>query len=61
MKAAKKELVSSMEAAIRGLPAFMALAADATVTGLMEQSTTHLGNFTTELEAVNRCAPFCRP
>jgi hypothetical protein len=51
-------LVSSIEAAIRGLPA---LDADATVTGLREQSTDHLGNLTTELETVNKCAPFCHP
>ena len=61
MQTAKSELISSMEAVIRALLAFMALEADATVTDLMNQSATHLENFTTELEAVNKCAPLCIP
>jgi hypothetical protein len=56
----KNELINSMEAAIRALLAFMSLEAEATVTGLIEESTTNLGNFTTELEAVNKCAHFCQ-
>lgn len=61
MQKAKIALVTSMEAAIRGFLAFMAQEADVTVHSLMDQSLTHLGVFTTELETVNKCAPFCSP
>ena len=54
LQVAKIELINSMEQAIRALLAFMAQETDATVTGLLEQSTAHLDNFTTELEAVNK-------
>lgn len=60
MQTARNELSASMEAAIRALLAIMESSPEATVTGLMDESSARLQNFVTELEAVNKCAPLCR-
>ena len=60
LQTARNELLSSMESAIRAMLAIMESKPDATVTGLMDDSTTSLDNFMTEIEAVDRCAPLCR-
>ena len=61
MQTAKNELTNYMDAVNRAFRAFEAQEADATIQGLINQSETHYGNFTTELAAVNKCAPFCMP
>jgi hypothetical protein len=61
MQTAKNELINYMGAVIRAFQAFGAQEADATIRDLVNQSDTHYENFTTELEAVNKCAPFCAP
>jgi len=48
-----------MDTVIRAFQAFGELEAETTIRGLKNQSETHYDNFTTELEAVNKCAPFC--
>lgn len=60
LQPAKLELLTAMEDTIRAFLAFMAQEPEATVTDLVEQSTTHLDNFSVELDAVNQCAPLCR-
>lgn len=60
LQTAKTELVTSMEDGIRAFLAFMEQEPEVEVQRLIEKSSTHLDNFTTELEAVNRCAPLCR-
>ena len=59
MQTAKNELINFMGAVHQAFLAFGAEQADATIRGLINQSETHYDNFTTELEAVNKCAPFC--
>jgi hypothetical protein len=59
LQIAKNELASSIESEIRAYLAIMSQKPDKTVKKLKEDAKTHLENFATELEAVNRCAPFC--
>lgn len=59
MQEARLELVTSMESAIRAFLAVMTGESGETVEGLLQDSQTHLDNFTTELESVHTCAPFC--
>lgn len=59
LQVARNELISAMETVIRALLAVMASESETTITGLLENSTTHLDNFTAELELINKCAPFC--
>jgi hypothetical protein len=59
MQAAKNELATSIESEIRAYLAIMSQKPDKTIKKLKEDAKTHLENFADELEAVNRCAPFC--
>ena len=59
MQVAKNELVTSIESEIRAYLAIMSQKPDKTVQKLKKDAKTHLENFATELESVNRCAPFC--
>ena len=59
MQAARNELITSMESAIRAFLAVMNGEKDETVQDLLQESKVHLENFATELEFVNHCAPFC--
>ena len=59
MQVAKNELVTSIESEIRAYLAIMSQKPDKTVQKLKADAKTHLEKFGTELEAVNRCAPFC--
>ena len=59
LQLARNELITAMETLIRAHLAVMASEPEATVTRLLEKSTTHLDNFTAELELINKCAPFC--
>ena len=59
LQAAKNELVTSIESEIRAYLAIMSQKPDKTVKKLKEDAKNHLENFATELEAVQRCAPFC--
>ena len=59
MQVARLELVTSMESAIRAFLAVMTGESKETVEGLLQDSQTHLDNFTIELESVHKCAPFC--
>jgi hypothetical protein len=61
MQTAKTELISYMYAVIRAFQAFGALEPDETIRGPKDQSETHYDNFSAELGAVNKCAPFCLP
>ncbi len=61
MQTAKKELLGYMETLIGAFQAFRAEETETKIRGLLSQSDTHYDNFTTELEAVRECAPFCAP
>lgn len=59
MQTAKGELLHYMETVIYAFRAFAAGEADEAVRDLVQQSNGHYQNFTTEMEAVQECAPFC--
>ena len=59
MQFARNELIISMESAIRAFLAVMNGESRETVEGLLQDSQAHLDIFATELETVNKCAPFC--
>lgn len=59
MQSAKGELLHYMETVIYAFRAFAAGEADEAVRDLVQQSNGHYQNFTTEMEAVKACAPFC--
>lgn len=61
MQGAKHELLNYMRTVIRAFQAFAAGEADTTIRDLVDQSNTYYDNFKSELEAVNKCAPFCMP
>lgn len=61
LRTAKDELLNYMGTVIRAFQAYGAGETDASVRGLIDESETHRDNFTTELEAVKECAPFCIP
>lgn len=61
MQTAKDELIEYMGVVIRAFVAYGAQEADAAVRELIEQSEAHYDNFAVELDAVNKCAPFCLP
>jgi hypothetical protein len=61
MQTAKEELINYMGTVIRAFRDWEAGEADATIRGLIRQSDTYYDNFHKELEAVNKCAPFCIP
>ena len=61
MQTAKAELINYMGSVIRAFIAFGAQDADVVIRELINQSEEHYRNFTFELEAVNKCAPFCLP
>ena len=61
MQTAKSELVNYMGTVIRAFLAYGAGETNATVRDLIDQSNVYYGNFNTELDAVNECAPFCFP
>ena len=61
MQTAKDELINYMGTVIRAFVAYGAHETDAAVRALLAQSEVHYGNFTSELEAVNACAPVCMP
>jgi hypothetical protein len=61
METAKNELLNYMRTVIRAFRAFEAGEEDITVRNLVDQSNTYYDNFNSELEAVNKCAPFCIP
>ena len=61
MNTAKNELVTYMGAVVRAFQAYMRAESNATVRGLLDESTIHFYNFTMELEAVKECAPYCAP
>jgi len=59
MQAAKNELTTSMDSALRAFLAIMNLEPEKRIKNLLQDSKTHLENFTNELESVNKCTPFC--
>lgn len=59
MQVAKNELATSMESEIRAFLAIMNQEPEKHVKDLMQDSRTHIENFANEIEAVNKCAPFC--
>ena len=59
MQTAKGELLHYMETVIYAFRAFAAGEGDEAVRDLVRQSNGHYHNFTTEMEAVQECAPFC--
>ena len=61
MQRAKNELINYMGAVISAFDAYRAGEADAAVRDLINQSNRHYDNFNTELDAVNKCAPYCIP
>lgn len=61
MQTAKNELVDYMDTVVRAFQAYMQSETNATVRSILDESTIHLNNFTTELESVRECAPYCAP
>jgi len=61
MQRAKDELLNYMGTVISAFHAYMGEETETTIRGLLSQSYTHFNNFKMELEAVNKCAPFCAP
>ena len=59
MESTKNELILAMDKSADAFRAFMAEELDEEVSRHVQLSTTHLRKFTAELEAVNKCAPFC--
>ena len=61
MQTAKNELINYMGTVIRAFQAYAAGETNAAVIDLIDLSNTHYGNFSTEMEVINKCAPFCLP
>ena len=61
MGTAKQELIDYMGTVISAFQAYRSGAADAAVVDLIKQSNVQYENFQAELEAVNKCAPYCLP
>jgi hypothetical protein len=61
MQTAKHELLDYMATVIRAFQAFGVGEQNATIRDLLGQSDRHYTNFRKELDAVNKCAPFCIP
>ena len=61
MQAAKNELLNYMGSVNGAFRAYMAVETDPRIRDLLRQSDTHYDNFISELEAVNKCTPFCIP
>jgi hypothetical protein len=59
MQTAKNELLNYMKTVIRAFQAYGAGEEDGTIRDLVNESNTYYDNFNSELEAVNKCAPFC--
>ena len=61
MGTAKNELMNYMGTVIGAFQAYRSGEADAVVVKLIRQSNVQYENFQVELEAVNKCAPYCLP
>jgi hypothetical protein len=61
MRTAKRELISYMGAVISAFDAYRSGEADTAVVRLIRQSDAPYENFHNELDAVNKCAPYCLP
>ena len=61
MGTTKKELINYMGTVISAFDAYRSGEADAVVVELIKQSNVQYENFQVELEAVNKCAPYCLP
>lgn len=61
MQTAKGELIDYMGKVIRAFGAYGAGEEDNVIWDLINQAEMHYDNFAAELEAVNKCAPFCIP
>jgi hypothetical protein len=61
MQTAKNELLNYMRTIIYAFQAFAAGEADTTIRALVDQFNTYYDNFRSELNTVNKCAPFCMP
>ena len=61
MQTAKDELLNYMRVVIGAFQAYMAEETDATIRAYLKQSNIYYAHFKTELNAVNKCAPYCAP
>jgi hypothetical protein len=61
IETAKDELLNYMGSVNGAFRAYMVAEKDPKISYLLSQSDKHYANFHTELEAVNKCAPFCPP
>ena len=61
MGTVKDELINYMGTVIGAFEAYRSSEADAAVVDLIRQSNVQYENFHAELEAVNKCAPYCLP
>lgn len=61
MQTAKNELLNYMGSVNGAFRAYMAAEKDPRIQDLLRQSDTHYDKFSSELEVVNKCAPFCFP
>jgi hypothetical protein len=61
MQKAKIELIGYMDSVNHAFQASVARETDATIRDLLRESDRHYANFNRELEAVDKCAPFCFP
>lgn len=61
MQMAKNELINYMGTVILAFQSYSAGESDATILDLLKQSDAQYANFKAEMDAVNKCAPFCFP
>jgi hypothetical protein len=61
MQTAKNELLTYMGTVIRAFQAFAAGEEDSRLRDLVNEAYQHYDNFEAELEAVQKCAPYCLP
>ena len=61
MQTAKNELLNYMRVVIGAFQAYMAEETDATIQAHLNQSNIYYAHFKRELNAVNKCAPYCAP
>jgi len=61
LRKAKNVLINYMYTVIGALRAWQAGASDSTVLGMITQSDAYYINFKTEIDQINKCAPYCLP
>jgi hypothetical protein len=61
MQTAKNELINYMGTVIRAFQSYAAGEPDVAILDLLKESDAQYANFKAEMDAINKCAPFCFP